>query len=65
MKVQGIRVGDGFRPFGIRIIFESYGEANSWLKHVLVPNLDVVGVRAVIDKMAERMDSLDDEEVEL
>ena len=65
MKVKGVRVADVFRPFGIRIIFESYGEANSWRESLLEPNPDVVGVRAVIDQMAERMDFLDDEEVEL
>ena len=61
MKVQGIRVGDVFRPFGIRIIFESYVEANSWRESILEPNPDVVGVRAVMDQMAERMDFLNDE----
>ena len=65
MKVQGVRVADVFRPFGIRIVFESYGEANSWRESLLEPNPDVVGVRAILEQMANRMDFLDDEEVEL
>lgn len=65
MKVRGIRVAGEFRPFGIRIIFERYDEADSWRESVLEPNLDVVGVRAIMEQMAERMDFLGDEEVEL
>ena len=61
MKVQGIRVADRFRPFGIRIIFENYGEANSWWVFLLKSNQDVVGVRETMEQMADQMDFLNDE----
>ena len=61
MKVRSSRIEGAFRPFGVRIIFESYGEVSSWREFLLAPNPNVVGVQEVMEQMAEQMDFLNDE----
>ena len=67
MKVRSSRIEGAFRPFGISLVFESQVEADTWIKMVLEPHLNVAGVRGMLGEMAAQMGPAndDDEEEEL
>lgn len=55
MKVRGVRIEGAFRPFGISLVFESQVEADTWMKMVLEPHINVAGVKGMLGEMAAQM----------
>lgn len=44
MKGDKVRIAEDFRPFSVRLTFETVAEAKTWMMRVLDPLEDVVGV---------------------